>query len=100
LDGRLSSIGIIVGHGGFSFRQSRVVVFVDEDSLIASLPVILDVNDASILGQQVLLKYKGLDLAVLEAEEVWKPNKVKDISPAEAIATPANTGTKERYTSG
>merc|ERR1712048_1480307 len=29
-------------------------------------------------GKKVLLKYKGANLAVLEAEEVWKPNKVKE----------------------
>jgi len=46
--------------------------------LLFGLPVILDVNDPSIMGKKVLLKYKGLDLAVLEAEEVWKPNKVKE----------------------
>ena len=47
LDGRLSSVGIVVGHGGFSFGQPSIVVFVDEDSLIASLPVILDDSDGT-----------------------------------------------------
>merc|ERR1712194_858049 len=29
-------------------------------------------------GKKILLKYKGTDLAVMEAEDVWKPNKVKE----------------------
>jgi sulfate adenylyltransferase len=36
------------------------------------------VNDASIQGKKVVLEYKGTALAVMEAEEVWKPNKVKE----------------------
>jgi len=42
------------------------------------LPVILDVKDSSLEGKKVLLTYKGTEMAVLEAEEVWKPNKVKE----------------------
>jgi sulfate adenylyltransferase len=48
------------------------------DGTLFGLPVVLDVADASIQGKKVLLKYKGTDMAVLEAEEVWKPNKVKE----------------------
>merc|ERR1719235_1372464 len=46
--------------------------------VIFGLPVILDVTDASIEGKKVLLTYKGTEMAVLEADEVWKPNKVKE----------------------
>merc|ERR1712224_988244 len=42
------------------------------------LPVILDVKDPAIQGKKVLLTYKGTEMAVLEAEEVWKPDKVKE----------------------
>lgn len=42
------------------------------------LPVILDVADTSLSGKKVLLMYKGMKLAVLEASEAWKPNKVKE----------------------
>jgi len=46
--------------------------------VLFGLPVVLDVNDPSMAGTKVLLQYKGTDLAILEAEEVWKPNKVKE----------------------
>ncbi|CAE7379030.1 MET3 [Symbiodinium microadriaticum] len=42
------------------------------------LPVILDVPDESLRGKTVLLTYQGAKLAVFEAEEVWKPDKVKE----------------------
>merc|ERR1719333_1681133 len=48
------------------------------DGTLFGLPVVLDVDDDSLLGKKVLLTYQGTELAVLEAEEVWKPNKVKE----------------------
>eukprot|EP00931_Biecheleriopsis_adriatica_P036878 TRINITY_DN2118_c0_g1_i7.p1 TRINITY_DN2118_c0_g1~~TRINITY_DN2118_c0_g1_i7.p1 ORF type:complete len:430 (-),score=122.40 TRINITY_DN2118_c0_g1_i7:252-1541(-) len=42
------------------------------------LPVVLDVADESFQGKKVLLTYKGTDLAVLDAEEVYKADKVKE----------------------
>jgi len=42
------------------------------------LPVILDVPDESLRGKTALLTYQGAKLAVFEAEEVWKPDKVKE----------------------
>eukprot|EP00933_Yihiella_yeosuensis_P043864 TRINITY_DN38858_c0_g1_i1.p1 TRINITY_DN38858_c0_g1~~TRINITY_DN38858_c0_g1_i1.p1 ORF type:complete len:432 (-),score=87.26 TRINITY_DN38858_c0_g1_i1:132-1427(-) len=48
------------------------------DGTLFGLPVVLDVNDATLSGKKVCLTYQGTDLAVLEAEEVWKPNKVKE----------------------
>merc|ERR1719440_1248723 len=49
-----------------------------ENGMLFGLPVVLDVHDPSIQGKKVLLTYKGTEMAVLEAEEVWKPNKVKE----------------------
>jgi sulfate adenylyltransferase len=46
--------------------------------VLFGLPVILDVADSSMQGKFVLLTYRGTNLAVLEAEEVWEPNKVKE----------------------
>merc|ERR1712217_433867 len=46
--------------------------------VLFSLPVVLDVADTSLQGKKVLLKYNGVDMALMEAEEVWKPNKVKE----------------------
>merc|ERR1712232_1277497 len=48
------------------------------NGVLFSLPVVLDVSDTSLEGKKVLLKYNGVDMAVMEAEEVWKPNKVKE----------------------
>jgi len=49
-----------------------------EHGVLFGLPVVLDVHDDTIQGKKVLLKYKGTAIAVLDAEEVWKPNKVKE----------------------
>jgi len=46
--------------------------------VLFGLPVVLDVNDDSLQGKKVLLKYKGKPVAVMEAEELWKPDKVKE----------------------
>jgi sulfate adenylyltransferase len=48
------------------------------DGVLFGLPVVLDVVDTSLQGKKVLLTYQGKNLAVLEADEVWKPNKVKE----------------------
>jgi sulfate adenylyltransferase len=48
------------------------------DGTLFGLPVVLDVDDTSLMGKKVLLTYQGTELAVLEAEEVFKPNKVKE----------------------
>merc|ERR1719313_851114 len=52
------------------------------NGVLYSLPVVLDVPDEKSLGKKVLLKYNGVDMAVMEAEEVWKPNKVKEAKSA------------------
>jgi sulfate adenylyltransferase len=49
-----------------------------EHGVLFGLPVVLDVNDKTLQGKKVLLKYKGTNIAVMEADEVWKPNKVKE----------------------
>jgi len=44
---------------------------------VFGLPVTLDIDDASIKeGEKILLKWDGQEVAVLEAESVYKPNKV------------------------
>eukprot|EP00434_Breviolum_minutum_P043427 symbB.v1.2.038713.t1/scaffold6137.1/size20668/1 len=42
------------------------------------LPVVLDVSDESLKGKTVLLTYQGTNLAVMEVEEIYKPDKVKE----------------------
>merc|ERR1719399_1906739 len=44
--------------------------------LLFGLPVVMDTTDASLApGMRVLLTYKGQDLAVMEVESAYKPNK-------------------------
>jgi len=47
-----------------------------KDGVLFGLPVVLDVSDKSLQGKKVLLTYKGTKMAVLDADEVWMPNKV------------------------
>merc|ERR1719191_2318364 len=44
------------------------------------LPVTLDISEPEALkkGDKVLLRWEGKDVAVLEAESLWKPDKVKE----------------------
>jgi len=47
-------------------------------NLLFGLPVVMDTdNDAVKEGDKVLLKYKGQDLAVLEVDSKWLPNRVR-----------------------
>jgi len=79
---------VLLVNGGFSpltgfMKQADYDGIVEgmhtvEHGVLFGLPVVLDVNDASIQGKQVVLEYKGTALAIMDAEEVWKPNKVKE----------------------
>eukprot|EP00435_Cladocopium_sp_Y103_P010485 s736_g2.t1 len=72
-------------NGGFSPLKGFMKK-ADYESVVASmrltsghlfgLPVVLDVADESLKGKKVLLTYAGTNLAVLEAEEIFKPDKV------------------------
>ena len=43
------------------------------------LPIVMDTDrDDVVLGDKLLLTYKGQDLAVLEVEDKWEPNKVAE----------------------
>jgi len=49
------------------------------DGLMYGLPVVLDTADESVQpGQKVLLQYQGKDLAVMEVESKFLPNKPKE----------------------
>merc|ERR1711972_1104364 len=80
-------MGALLSFGGFSpldgfMKQADYDGVVDNmhlaSGVLFSLPVVLDVADASLKGKKVLLKYKDVNMAVMETEEVWKPNKVKE----------------------
>lgn len=46
-------------------------------NLLFGLPVVMDTTDESVKeGSRVLLTYKGQNLAVLDVESKWTPNKV------------------------
>nr|ADD94883.1 sulfate adenylyltransferase [uncultured marine bacterium MedDCM-OCT-S09-C166] len=43
------------------------------------LPIVMDTDrDDVVVGEKLLLTYKGQDLAVLEVEDKWEPNKVAE----------------------
>jgi sulfate adenylyltransferase len=48
------------------------------DGTLMGLPVVLDISEANLQGKKVLLKYQGTDMAVMDVEEEWEPNKAKE----------------------
>merc|ERR1711920_1089821 len=67
--------------------------------ILFSMPVVLDVTDTSLQGKKVLLKYKGVDMAVMEAEEVWKPNKVKEAKSSYGTTSTEHPSVQELFES-
>merc|ERR1711866_25791 len=67
--------------------------------VLFSLPVVLDVTDTSLQGKKLLLKYKGVDMAVMEAEEVWKPNKVKEAKSSYGTTSTEHPSVQELFES-
>jgi len=70
-----------------------------KNGLLFSLPVVLDVADTSLQGKKVLLKYNGVDMAVLEADEVWKPNKVKEAKSSYGTTSTEHPSVQELFES-
>merc|ERR1712023_504124 len=48
-------------------------------------------------GKKVLLKYSGVDMAVMEAEEVWKPNKVKEAKSSYGTTSAEHPSVQELF---
>merc|ERR1712019_274316 len=67
------------------------------NGVLFSMPVVLDVPDASLRGKKVLLKYKGVNMAVMEAEEVWKPNKVKEAKSSYGTTSSEHPSVQELF---
>merc|ERR1712232_1017778 len=67
--------------------------------VLFSMPVILDVPDASLRGKNVLLKYNGVNMGVMEAEEVWKPNKVKEAKSSYGTTSTEHPSVQELFES-
>merc|ERR1712003_13049 len=67
--------------------------------VLFSMPVVLDVADTSLRGKKVLLKYNGVDMAVMEAEEVWKPNKVKEAKSSYGTTSTEHPSVQELFES-
>merc|ERR1719473_2627299 len=57
------------------------------DGNIFSLPVVLDISDGSLQGKKVLLTYQGTEMAVLDAEEEWEPDKAKEAAECYGTAS-------------
>jgi sulfate adenylyltransferase len=68
-----------------------------DSGVLFGLPVILDVADPTIQGKKVLLTYKGTNLAVLEADEVWKPNKVKEAKASYGTTSTEHPSVQELF---
>merc|ERR1712190_226390 len=69
------------------------------NGVLFSLPVVLDVPDTSLRGKKVLLKYKGVNMAVMEADEVWKPNKVKEAKSSYGTTSAEHPSVQELFES-
>merc|ERR1712125_163484 len=69
------------------------------NGVLFSLPVVLDVSDTSLEGKKVLLKYNGVDMAVMEADEVWKPNKVKEANSSYGTTSTEHPSVQELFES-
>merc|ERR1712113_738463 len=67
--------------------------------VLFSLPVVLDVTDTSLQGKKVPLKYNVVDMAVMEAEEVWKPNKVKEAKSSYGTTSTEHPSVQELFES-
>merc|ERR1712050_375278 len=67
--------------------------------VLFGLPVVLDVNDDTLQGKKVILQYKGTNLAVMEAEEVWKPNKVKEAKSSYGTTSTEHPSVQELFES-
>merc|ERR1712087_565911 len=65
--------------------------------VLFSMPVVLDVPDTSVRGKKVLLKYKGVNMAVMEAEDVWKPNKVKEAKSSYGTTSTEHPSVQELF---
>ena len=51
-----------------------------ESNLLFGLPVVFDTNDDSIKpGDSVLMTYNGKNIAVLDVEDKFEPNKPKEV---------------------
>eukprot|EP00775_Hariotina_reticulata_P011401 gene11401-11549_t len=65
-----------------------------DSNLLFGLPVVLDTNsDAIKEGDKVLLTYKGQDLAVVEVESKWTPNKTLETKACYGTSSLEHPGT-------
>merc|ERR1719265_1669190 len=49
-----------------------------KDGNLFGLPVVLDVSEPGLQGKKILLKYQGIEMAVMDVEEEWEPDKPKE----------------------
>jgi sulfate adenylyltransferase len=63
-----------------------------KDGTLFGLPVVFDTAESGLQGKKILLTFKGTDVAVLDAEEEWEPDKTleaKDCYGTEADDHPS-----------
>merc|ERR1719171_1189866 len=58
--------------------DTQVETMRTKDGVLFGLPVVLDVSDQELQGKKVLLTYKGKNLAVMDVEEAFEPDKAKE----------------------
>merc|ERR1712032_1449345 len=69
------------------------------NGVLFSMPVVLDVPDTTLRGKKVLLKYNGVNMAVMEADEVWQPNKVKEAKSSYGTTSAEHPSVQELFES-
>merc|ERR1712050_282875 len=69
------------------------------NGVLFSMPVVLDVPDTTLRGKKVLLKYNGVNMGVMEADEVWQPNKVKEAKSSYGTTSAEHPSVQELFES-
>merc|ERR1712232_883798 len=71
-----------------------------KSGVLFSLPVVLDVGShvaENYIGKKVLLKYNGVNMAVMEASEAWKPNKIKEAKSSYGTTSAEHPSVQELF---
>jgi sulfate adenylyltransferase len=61
------------------------------------LPVVFDTAEGGLQGKKIKLTYKGTDVAVLDAEEEWEPDKKKEAKECYGTEEPDHPTVSELY---
>jgi len=78
--------------------DTQVETMRTKDGVLFGLPVVLDVSDQELQGKKVLLTYKGKNLAVMDVEEVFEPDKKKEAKASYGTDSEEHPTVKELFT--